>query len=284
MKNFGSIRNVADASQGIRLSGKRGAAAISGLLIGSLFAVGCNNKDSRPAASQAQNPTTQIAMSQPATPDRVSEPASTTAAPMPKKAARKHPPTAKYSDQTSGVSFRYPWQYAVKSGDAVDSESETMGFIQPGGETTVSVDVPKGFYPDSDFAAAFFRVSVNKTLTEEQCSQFASAVSTGNDAVQPAKVALGGLELQEMESLSGDDEQQGDIKYYHVFQNGACYEFALGLSTQSGGDDETVSPVDRGKVFRRLETILASVKLNPEITPQAASDPTQVSAAKEGSN
>jgi len=282
MKNFGSVRNVADA-ENIRLSGKRGVAAISGLLIASLFALGCSNNESKPATSQAQNPTTQVAMSQPA-PAPVTAPAITTPAPAAKKIARKRPPTAKYSDQTSGVSFRYPWQYSVKSGDGVDSESETMDFIQPGGETTVSVDVPKGFYPDTDFAAAFFRVSVNKDLTEEQCNQFASVASTDKDTVQPAKVALGGLEMQEMESLSGDDEQQGDIKYYHLFQNRACYEFALGLSTQSVGDDETVSPVDREKVFRRLETILASVKLNPETTPQVAAGSTQVSAAKEGSN
>jgi hypothetical protein len=283
---FRSVRNITDAAEGTRFSGKHGLATMSALLIASLFAVGCNsnNKESMPAAGGAQTSNNQMALNQPVISTPVSSPAVTTSAPAPKKVVRKRPSTTKYTDQTSGVSFRYPWQYSVKSGDAVDSDSVPMDFVQEGGETTVSVDVPKGFYPETDFAASFFRVNVNRALSEEQCNQFASAVSTEDLSVQPSKVALGSLEMQELETITGDDDQQGDIKYYHLFQNGACYEFALGLSTQSVGDDETVTPVDRVKVFRRLEAILATVKLNPETTPQVTAGSVTAPATKEGSN
>ena len=57
--------------------------------------------------------------------------------------------------------------------------------------------------------------------------------------------------------------KQADAKYYHAFNNGACYEFALGIATDDDGNVEEITPVDRQAVFARLEKILATVKLQP---------------------
>ncbi len=268
MKKFDcrSVQKITDAARRIPLTSTLGIAVISGLLASSLLTVGCSSNESKPAAIQTQSSTNQLAMTPPVIPAPV---ASNTPAPAPKKVVKKRPSTVKYSDQTHGVSFRYPWQYSLKIGDGIDSESVPMDFVQPGGEPAVSVDVPKSFYPDTDLASAFFRVSVNQNLTQEECNQFASLQPSDKDAVQPSKLNLGGLELQEIEDISGDDPGQADTKYYHLFQNGACYEFAIGLSTQANNADESM-PVNREKVFRRLETILASVKINAEATPQVA--------------
>jgi len=281
MKNFGSVEKVTDAANRIPFRGKLGAAVISGLLAGSLLAVGCSKKESKP--SETQTSANQITLNQPVIPTPVSSAATTTPPPTPKKVVKKRPSTVKYSEQTYGVSFRYPWQYSVKAGDAVDSDSVPMDFVQAGGMTAVSVDVPKGFYPQTDFASAFFRVNVNKSLTEAECSQFAvpQPPLPGQDEVQPAKMALGELQMQEIEDISGESTNQADTKYYHLFQNGACYEFALGLSTESGGDDETLMPVNREKVFRRLETILATVKINPQPAPEVAASPASAPAAQD---
>lgn len=269
---FKSVKSVRDATRRIRCSGPVGVALVSGLLAGSLLTVGCSNKENKSAASETQASGTQMATSQPVVPTPAS---SMTSAPTaePKKVVKKRPSTLKYSDQTYGMSFRYPWQYSVKRGDGIDSESVPMDFVQPGGQAAVSVDVPNGFYPDTDLASAFFRINVNKSLSEVECNQFASPQASGKDSGQPSKLALGGLELQEVEEISGDDTKQADTKYYHLFQNGVCYEFALGLSTESTGDDQTVLPVNREKVFRRLETILSTVKINPAVTPQVAAAP-----------
>jgi len=281
MKNLGSVEKVTDAANRIPFRGKLGAAVISGLLAGSLLAVGCSKKESKP--SETQTSANQITLNQPVIPAPVSSAATTTPPPTPKKVVKKRPSTVKYSEQTYGVSFRYPWQYSVKAGDAVDSDSVPMDFVQAGGMTAVSVDVPKGFYPQTDFASAFFRVNVNKSLTEAECSQFAvpQPPLPGQDEVQPAKMALGELQMQEIEDISGESTNQADTKYYHLFQNGACYEFALGLSTESGGDDETLMPVNREKVFRRLETILATVKINPQPAPEVAASPASAPAAQD---
>jgi hypothetical protein len=281
MKNFRSVENVTDAASRSPFGGKLGAAVISGLLAGSLLTLGCSKKESKP--SETQTSANQMALNQPVIPTPVSPAATATPATAPKKVVKKRPPTVKYNDQTSGVSFRYPWQYAVKAGDAVDSDSVPMDFVQPGGVTTVSVDVPKGFYPETDFASAFFRVNVNKSLSEAECGQFAvpQPPLPGQETVEPAKMALGDLQMQEIEDVSGEATDQADTKYYHLFQNGACYEFALGLSTASPGDDETLMPVNREKVFRRLEAILATVKINPQASPEVATVPATAPAAQD---
>jgi hypothetical protein len=269
---FKSAGNVTDAARRIPFSGKPGAAVISGLLVGALLAVGCSKKESKSTGSEAQTSANQMALNQPVMPNPASSASTNTPTPTPKKLVKKRPSTVKYSDQTYGVSFRYPWQYSLKSGDALNSESQPMDFVQPGGEAAVSVNVPKGFYPDTDLASAFFRVNVNKNLSEAECGQFAlpQPVPSDQDAVQPSKVGLGGLEMQEVEDITGEEMKQADTKYYHLFQNGACYEFALGLSTESDVNDDGIAPVNREKVFRRLETILATVKIKPEATPQVA--------------
>jgi hypothetical protein len=60
-----------------------------------------------------------------------------------------------------------------------------------------------------------------------------------------------------------------DARYYHVYQNGACYEFTLGMQTAEEAK-EGVKPIDRELVFQQLEKILASVKIKPEAVPTVA--------------
>ena len=62
--------------------------------------------------------------------------------------------------------------------------------------------------------------------------------------------------------------KQSDAKYYHVFNNGTCYEFAMGLGTDGDGNVEGVTPVDRAAVFGKLEKILATVKLQSPVLPE----------------
>ncbi|MBV8052808.1 MAG: hypothetical protein JOZ80_16595 [Acidobacteriaceae bacterium] len=264
MKNFNCFGSgkLAPFKRPVRI------AAISGLLVGTVLTIGCTSNENKRAASSNETSTIPVAASQPVMPTPAS---SLTPAPAPatKKVVKKRPATVKYNDETYGVSFRYPWQYSVKRGEAIDSQSIPMDFVQQGGEAAVSIDMPKSYFPETDLASAFFRVSVNKNLSEAECEQFSAPQGSDKDAIQPSKLSLGGLELQEVEDIAGDDSKQDDTKYYHLFQNGACYEFALGLSTEDKADDDTM-PVNREKVFRRLETILATVKVNPEAAPQVA--------------
>jgi hypothetical protein len=74
---------------------------------------------------------------------------------------------------------------------------------------------------------------------------------------------LGDLELRGTEAVSGEGSRQSDSKYFHLFQNNACYEFELNVTTNAPETAAGMKHVDRDRVFTRLENILATVKINP---------------------
>jgi len=261
------------------------------LLIVCSIAVGCSSEKPQPASSNNSS-----AMTQPTPPAVTAPPApvqQAAAKPVHKKVVHKAPVMLAYTDKTSGVSFQYPRKYSLKTGDAADqlvsSAPVPMDFIQPGGVAVAAVAVPETVYPKSDLGTAFFEVSVNKTLTVEQCGEFletkaASPVETGTpaettapSAAQPAKLMIGDMELQSAETLASQGTREEASKYYHVFENGACYEFALKVSTFGIENQGGATHVDRGEVFKRLEKILATVKIGSaaEVTASApAASPT----------
>ena len=202
-----------------------------------------------------------------------------------RKVAKKPPTTVTYSDPTYGVSFRYPRKYTLTGSENNDQtvelmehEQVAMNFVQPGGIAVAKVEVPKETFPGSDLSFAAFNLNVNKSLTEDECYKFALPGADGADnaAASPSKVKLGVMEFQEVENLSGPVSMQSDAKYYHVYDNAACYEFALGLQTEDGTEEE-LKPVNREEVFQKLEKILASVKIKPQAAvEQTASAPTAV--------
>jgi hypothetical protein len=72
--------------------------------------------------------------------------------------------------------------------------------------------------------------------------------------------------LLSSETLTNDGTREEAAKYYHAFEGGKCYEFALkvatGVETDEGG-----KPVNKEEIFKRLERILATVKIIP-VTPE----------------
>ncbi|HEY1799516.1 MAG TPA: hypothetical protein VGG46_01175 [Terriglobales bacterium] len=202
-----------------------------------------------------------------------------------KKAARAKIPVATYRNADYGISFRYPKYDRLKQGDEAKVEWMGLGpvpmnFSQPGGLTLSAVELPNGLYPGTDFNSAFFNANVDPKLTAEQCEQFASPdVSTAADkSSSPSKVKIGKTEFSEMETLAGDTKQ-ADAKYYHVFQNGTCYEFTLGMQTARADGDEEPAPVNRNQVFHKLEWILATVKLDAPAVPEASATVAATTAA-----
>jgi hypothetical protein len=266
--------------------------------------------------------------------------------PVPRKpVVRKKPATVNYADKTYGVTFEYPRRYAIETGDAatqlIMANPMPMNFVQPGGIALAAVELPETNYVNTDFSSAFFNVSVHKTLSSDECSQFAvpqlksltktdaapaSDVKADSANTEPAKseaktdakpetkpeaitevakqdstakpdvsstpkteptpkavsdsnkLLLGDMELRATEAVSGEGTRQSDSKYFHVYQNGACYEFALNVTTDAS-EEGLVKHVDRDKVFNRLEQILATVKITP-VAPEvkAESTPTETPA------
>jgi hypothetical protein len=255
------------------------------LLMFCSITVGCSSDKPK-----EENSTSAIATIQPIPPvtaSPVTAPAAPTlqaaAKPVHKKVVRKAPVTTTYVDKLSGVSFQYPRKYVLKTGEAADellsSDLVPTNFVQPGGASIAAVTIPESAYPKSDLAAALFNVSVNKALTAEQCGQFSEAKATGlvdpgaPVTAQASKLTIGEMELQSSESLASQGTRKEASKYYHVFENGACYEFALKVATETE-PDEGGKHVDRDEIFQRLEKILATVKISPATAPEVtASSP-----------
>lgn len=191
-----------------------------------------------------------------------------------------------YTNRTYGLSFQYPRSYILKTGDQAilhwtASEPVQMDFVQPGGVAVAAIEPPRGSssrgsdprssHQGTAFTSAFFNVSVNPNLTSSQCTQF--AFPKPGDApvgpVSPAKVTVGATEFDEIE----DAMQQSDARYYHIFKNGACYEFALGLGTTVDEAKQGITPVNSKEVFGKLEKILSTVKIQ-EPAVQAGAPPT----------
>jgi len=264
------------------------------LLIVCSVAVGCSSEKPKTESSTNQSVIT------PATPPVVTTPAmpatpalQATAKPVRKKVVRKVPATLTYVDKSSGVSFQYPRRYALETGDAanelVSSGPIPMDFVQPGGIALAAVALPESAYPNSDLASAFFGVSVNKALAAEKCGEFsvpqANPTAPADPAVQAtaqlSKLMIGDMELQSTENTASQGTREVTSKYYHVFENGACYEFALNVVTTDIANQGGAKHVDREEVFQRLEKILATTKINPVAAPEVtASAPPTPSATE----
>jgi len=244
------------------------------LILAGVLALGCS-RNSKPVAQN--NSPLQTAASVAPPPASLAVPALPAETPK-KKVARKRPSIVKYSDPVYGVSFRYPRRYSLKTGEEATKDWDGFGpvptnFVQPGSVTIASVELPSSAYPGTDFTSAIFNVSVHRNLTAAECGQFALADKEDADSAKPAKVKLSQTEYDEMEAVGLHGMKQADAKYYHVYQNDACYEFALGLGTEGEGTG-TVDQVDREQVFRKLETILASVQIKPQPATQVATTTT----------
>jgi hypothetical protein len=204
-------------------------------------------------------------------------PVATTAStpPAPKKAIRKHrPANATYVNSTYGVSFSYPRKYSLQSGDKQNQMPVETGFTTPGAVQIASVDMPDGGFPDTDFSSALLSVSIKPGMTAEECSTFpgaaraadiATTASSDSDkstigAPKSTTIKLGANEYSEVEQMKGTGEHQSDLKYFHLFKNGGCYEFALDVETSRKADEE-LAQVDRGQVFKQLEKVLATAKI-----------------------
>ncbi len=193
-----------------------------------------------------------------------------------KKTHKKHPAAiVTYSDPNTGVSFQYPRKYKLASGDTVQPEIDGIGavpmnFVQPGGSAVAMVAVPSTTYPGTDFTTAFFHVNVNRSLSEQECSEFAvvDARNPDGEPMDAEKLRVGSAYMEKTSTFAGDALKQGEAQYYHRFENGSCYEFVLGLGTAGYGTDQEIAAVDRDQVFAKLEKILTTVKIQAVEKPQ----------------
>ena len=239
-------------------------------ILGLLLAVSaCSKQSSKPALAAAPSPaSTSATLAVTATP--ATAPTTAALSAPAKKTPKKRAANVTYSDPYSGVSFLYPRKFALTSGDKAQPELAGVGdvpmnFVQPGGVAVATVALLGSSYPGTDFASAFFNVNVNRSVSEQECEHFAFVDTSNADGepVDAEKVKIGSAAMEMTSNFSASATAQAETQYYHSYENGACYEYILGLGTEGFATEGGVKHVNRDEVFAKLEKILATVKINP---------------------
>jgi hypothetical protein len=166
-----------------------------------------------------------------------------------------------------GVSFDYPWQYSFVSAKAVANGDESLRPKSDGHEgqfTLARVEIPKGFYSDTDYESGYFMLSLNQDLNQQECE---SVLNPGNDAKLEVET-INGVEFRRVETDSGGHGQAAKLRQYVAFTNSTCYELEMGVKTSNeGGLAREVNP---DQVLRRLDGVLRTVKIQPSTEKPAA--------------
>ena len=280
LKSFNSNPVDSGSTRRARMIGGAATAAVTAV-IALMFVLdfnGCSSKKNSNVSSSNQG-----SLSSSPAPTPALQPASSLdskiEAVIEKKKPVKRISTATYKNATYGVTFRYPKTYTMLSPDKDTTEPAwpdpvAMNFAGDGGETLTTLVLP------GTRASSYFKVSVNKSLNNEQCSKFATTpeqvdaatnpaeastnppVDTSDDSIQPAKTNVLGVEFAKAENVT----EQAEARYYHHFENGACYEFALGVADAPN----TAKPMDHLQVFDKLERIMTTVKIKSTGEPAVA--------------
>lgn len=279
LKSFNSNPVDSGSTKRARMIGGAATAAATAVLA-LMFVLDFNGCSKGKDKNAQVNPTSQSSSGQTTASTAASQPVTPVEnkieAVIEKKKAIKRASTATYKNSTYGVSFRYPKTYTMLTPEKDNKESAwpdpvAMNFSGPGGETLTTLVLP------GTRASSFFKASVNKGVSAEQCSKFATTpeptevaanppVDANDDSIVPVKSNILGVEFAKTENVT----DQSEARYYHHFENGACYEFALGVEDAPG----TTKPVDHLQVFDRLERIMTTVKIKSEPAPVAsASEP-----------
>jgi hypothetical protein len=241
-----------------------------------LLAISCSKKSDNVAKIKA--PEAPVATS--STPSTI---AAVVPAPAAKKVKKVRPANATYVNSAYGVSFSYPRKYSLQAGDGKSSLPVPANFVKPGAIEIASVDMPDSTYTDTDFSAGLINVAANPGMSAEECTQFVPKSDPKSaDAPKPETVKIGSNEFTVIEQMSGEMEHESDLKYFHLFKNGTCYEFAMDVET-SRKPDEDLAQVDRGKVFQQLSKILTTARIKevqvPGVENAEKTPPTSLVAA-----
>jgi len=248
----------------------RRALILLGALVAMVITAACS-KDSMPVVSSSSRPVGSPSIRpavlesvEPVSP-QLSPVVAVKTSPVPLK-----PPASKlvrYRSRDYGVSLHYPWQYAFLSARAVangDSSLQPKSDGHDGQFTLARIEIPKGFYPDTDFDSGYFILSLNQDLDQEQCE---SVISPDVD-LKPGTETINGVDFRWMETDSGGRGSALKLRKYVTFTNGICYELEMGVKTSN--QDGLARELNPDQVLRRLDAILRTVTILPSTGNPAA--------------
>jgi len=183
--------------------------------------------------------------------------------------------SASYKSRDYGVSFEYPRQYAYLSAKTIANGDASMQPKSDGTNTQftlAAVEIPKGFYPDSDLDRAYFTLSLNEDLGEDECQ---STLGLAKDAKLQTQ-SINGIDFRWVETDKGGSGESAKTRNYVTYTNATCYQLEVGVKSKN--EKGLAREVNPDQVFKRLDAIVETVKIKPTLQPAKGS--VQESAGK----
>jgi hypothetical protein len=241
---------------------KRSIHSCAAILLGTVAALLTNIACSSKPKEAVSSPKSIDAIARPAAlnPVAFSDSQATTAAVSTRNVSQVKAPASKpvtYRSHDYGVSFAYPWQYKFSSAKSIANGDSSLPPKPDGFEgqfTLARVDIPKGFYPDTNFDSGYFALSLNPDLSQQEC----------NSVLNDAKLSetINGIEFRWLEVSTGGRGEATKARNYVAFANDTCYEVELAVKTKN--DQGLAREVEPDHVMQRLEAILKSVTILPD--------------------
>jgi hypothetical protein len=186
------------------------------------------------------------------------------------KRAQRQETLHHFDDDVYGVSFDFPKSYNLQEGDLPDMDRGLgylgkipMEFSTQGGVRLATVEVPRSAHPGTDFANAFFTVSVLPNVTATQCEEFSSA---DGETFSSQIRKIDGIEFRAKKESAAASMHQYSGTYLHGYSEESCYEIGYGIATAGYGAMDGIKKVNNQAVVQKLEKILDSLTINaPQI-------------------
>ncbi|HME11310.1 MAG TPA: hypothetical protein VKF79_00515 [Candidatus Acidoferrum sp.] len=179
-----------------------------------------------------------------------------------------------YVSKKYGVAWQYPRTYVLRKGananlNLAGQTAAASAFAGAGGVTLATVSIPARLYPNTDFKSASFTVRVNPHIGETECGQIKISAADGGDgeSFPASQITVGTIDFVEADVNVEDESGAPGVatleKFYHAYDNDACYEFAMSASSGGISAQAKAASVDRDDIFDLLTEILTSVTIVP---------------------
>ena len=167
-----------------------------------------------------------------------------------------------YRNLESGVSFRYPRNYALEEGDVQEHSfflktQQDLDVEQPGATLVATVLVPEDGFPNTTFEHGSLQLVIDESVTEKAC----------RDRVRTQANASASGHMQGTDfSWTEETSETGGVKLaertYAGYSQGTCYQFLLSVAADEAPDaDSSQKPADISKIMKQLEKIISSTQL-----------------------
>jgi hypothetical protein len=237
-----------------------------GTVVAVASAVGCSSNHPPKTLSATPSATVQTAaLKTVAAP--AAQPVAVSAKTTRRVSVEAKPPASKlitYRSRDYGISFDYPWQYAYVSARTMGRGDETTANAVDDGQLMLArIEVPKGFYPDTDLESGSFNVSLNQSLDEDACYATLGSAKAGEMGME----TINAVPFRWAESDEGGRGKAMKQRTYVAFANDTCYQLQMVVKTSNEGG--LAREIDPDQVLRRLDAMVKTVKIAVK-APEAA--------------